>query len=260
MSGPETPPEEKAVAPADAGDENLFGDDIAKAKKKKDLWSDIIRVVAVVAILVIASWIVKSNVDVESIKDYLHPEGSLADRMQSYLIFIFAMSFGIALGLPRVAVCAAGGAVYGAAIGVVVNTIASVLGSLGPYQIGKSVLRKTMKRRLGARFETWKDRFRKRGFFWTLNLRLFPAANATLTGLICGACKVTVWEYMAATALGTIPQTVIFTMLGSGATKGKTSQIVIGGLIFVIVAGLQYAYAQRAKRKKRDAAAQGGPA
>ncbi|MEO8377148.1 MAG: VTT domain-containing protein, partial [Candidatus Sumerlaeota bacterium] len=70
---------------------------------------------------------------------------------------------------------------------------------------------------------------------WTLNLRLLPGANATLTGVICGACKVKVFPYIAATALGTIPQTAIFSMFGSGATGGKNYQLIMGGVIFVVV-------------------------
>lgn len=227
--------------------------DPGRSKKDSSLASDISRVVAMVLIFTAMIYVLRHyiDVDVDEWRRRLHAGDTFRERIQSYLIFVFAGGLLIAVGVPRVAICAIGGAAYGAYLGAVISLLASVLGSLGPYQIGKSILRGTMKRRLGKRFNIWKDRFRSRGFAWTLNLRLLPVANATVTGLICGACKVGVFDYLAATAIGAIPQTVIFTMFGSGAAKGKYDQIVIGLLIFVVVALAQWQYARRSKRKKR---------
>ena len=235
--------------------DDLVGEDglPLKKKKSKGLKRDIALIVGVVVVLAVLGYYMKHYVDVQHFKAYLHPDGSLSERIESYVIFVLAMGLLIALGFPRVIVCGVGGAVYGAALGIILNTLTSLLGALGPYQIGKSVLRKTMKRRLGRHFETWKKRFQRNGFMWTLNLRLLPGANATLTGVICGACKVKVIPYVAATALGTIPQTAIFSMLGSGATGGKSYQLIIGATIFVVVAAAQAVYMRR--KKKADAAA-----
>ncbi|MCC6547159.1 TVP38/TMEM64 family protein [Candidatus Sumerlaeota bacterium] len=234
--------------------EDLVGEDglPLKKKKSKGLKRDIALIVTIVVVLALVGYYMKHYVDVQHFKAYLHPDGSFKERVESYVIFVLAMGLLIALGFPRVLVCGVGGAVYGAALGIVLNTAASVLGALGPYQIGKSVLRRTMKRRLGRHFETWKRRFQRNGFLWTLNLRLLPGANATLTGVICGACKVKVLPYIAATALGTIPQTAIFSMLGSGATGGKNYQIFIGAGIFIVVALAQGVYLRNKKKKEAE--------
>ncbi|MEO8377147.1 MAG: hypothetical protein ABI579_05700 [Candidatus Sumerlaeota bacterium] len=137
MSEIGVPAKENREASADAMEELVENDGLPLGKQKpKDLKSDIAKVVAIIVVLAVLAYFMKHYIDVQKVKDYLHPGGSFAEQLKSYLIFVFGMGLLIALGFPRIAVCGIGGGVYGASLGILLSTLANTL------KPGRSAFRK----------------------------------------------------------------------------------------------------------------------
>jgi len=146
----------------------------------------------------------------------------------SSAIFVLASGALISLGMPRLWVCGAAGAVYGVGLGAPLALGGSILGATAVYLMGRFLLADMVQRRLAGRLAVWSQLLRRNGFWWVLYVRLFPFTNATVNSLVCGCCRVPLGQYMAGSFLGFIPLTLIFTAFGSGGTSGNFSQVFIG--------------------------------
>ena len=152
---------------------------------------------------------------------------------------LFVGTFGllIGVGLPRLWVSAIAGAAFGAMEGALLALAASVIGATIVYRIGRSLLADLLKKRFARHFSIWQTRFQQNAFWWVLYMRLFPLSNATLAGLVCGACRLPAKPYLAGSLLGFIPLTVVFAVFGSGGAEGNFYQIALGTLLLLLAVG-----------------------
>ena len=223
-----------------------------RRKERRRLIKDITRLVLIVAFFAAIGFnpTVRAYLfDAQRFRELLHPDESVQDQFLSYAVFLAVTSFAIAIGFPRIWICAAAGTIYGAVLGTSLGMTASIIGAFGTYFIGAGVLKSTVKRRFGKRLTMWADRFRENAFFWTLYARLFPGANATVTSLLCGALRISPKDFLAANLIGFLPLSIAFAMFGSGAGKGNLTQIIPAGLLFAltIFGPIYYTLKQRAK-------------
>ncbi len=221
-----------------------------RKRRRKNLRKDILRVLIIASVFVAAALVTSQFHDIQEIRRLLHSDDSVIDQYVSYFYFIVIGAVLVAFGLPRWVVCVAGGSIYGAVLGVGLAMVTTMTGAMGSYMLGSSLLKSTVKRRLGERGKRFAEKFKENGFEYTLMLRLMPFTNPTLTSMMCGVFRVPLGVYNAANMIGFIPLTLVYTIFGSGATKGKTSQILIGALIFLI-----FLLFQRIYRKKKQAKA-----
>jgi uncharacterized membrane protein YdjX (TVP38/TMEM64 family) len=169
--------------------------------------------------------------------------------------FVAAGSALNAIGIPRLWICAAGGSLFGALEGGSLGYIASLIGSSINFFMGRSLLRGPLRRNLPRRLRHWYTAFNDHGFKAILYLRLFPLTNGTLTNLLGGASHMTFTSYLTATAIGYLPFTIAFAMMGSSAAKQNGWQLAGGILLFAAVAAGQWAWSYW-KKKNRNTAIQ----
>jgi len=162
----------------------------------------------------------------------LQAEQTLTAGLFSRLTFIFTATALVAIGLPRLYVSAIAGLIYGATEGIMLGLIASVLGASITYVLGRTLLGDVARRRLRGRVALWQERFQANAFWWVLQMRLIPFANSTVMNLLCGTCRVPFRPFLTASALGFIPLTVVFALVGSGGAKRDFLQI---GLAVVLL-------------------------
>jgi uncharacterized membrane protein YdjX (TVP38/TMEM64 family) len=67
----------------------------------------------------------------------------------------------------------------------------------------------------------------------SLTLRLLPVGNNVVLSLLAGLSSVSAPAFLVASAIGYVPQTLVFALLGSGVHVSHTEQIVLGGVLFV---------------------------
>jgi len=167
------------------------------------------------------------------------------------LFFTVTFSLLIGVGMPRLWVSALGGAAFGLLWGSLLALAASVAGAAIVYRFGRTLLADMVRRRIGPRLALWQTRFETNAFWWVLYMRLFPLSNATLAGLLCGACRIPHGPYLAGSLLGFIPLTLVFAVFGSGGASGSYYQVAVGALLLVAAVGSRKAMARLMPPLKR---------
>ena len=170
------------------------------------------------------------------------------------LLFLLAGSLACAVGMPRQAVCFAGGVAYGLLPGIALSSLATLSGCLLCFLWARLAGRDWARRRLAARADGWLARLDRlaaaRPFAAVLTLRLLPVGSSLALNLAAGVLALRILPFAAATLLGSLPQTVVFTLLGGGTRIGHGAQILIAAALFAAsgAAGLRLLRTQQGNR------------
>jgi uncharacterized membrane protein YdjX (TVP38/TMEM64 family) len=162
-------------------------------------------------------------------------------------MFLLLATFLTAIGLPRqVPAFVAGfafGPWYGAAIALVSAVLACSLDFIWARAIGQDVAR----RRLGKSFAKIDKALAAQPFIATLTLRLLPVGSNILLTLAAGLSSIRALPFLAASAIGFIPQTVIFALFGQGSAPTHAHMLILGGAMFAASAVLGLVLLRRSK-------------
>lgn len=158
----------------------------------------------------------------------------LRDGLHGRIVFICIGMLICAVGLPRQAVGFAGGFAYGLVMGTLLATIANLLACLADLLWARLVARDWARRRLLRGRAARLDGFiAGNPFTAILTLRLLPVGSSLMLSLLAGVLDVRILPFLGATLLGSLPQTVIFVLVGSGARIGHATEIGLGIALFV---------------------------
>jgi len=163
--------------------------------------------------------------------------GALQHGLHGRALFLVIGTLICALGLPRQAVCFAAGLAYGVVEGTILSSIATVAGCVAAFLWARLLARDWARARLAGRGGGWLTRLERlvsrRPFAAILTFRLLPVGSSLALNLAAGVLGVGVLPFALATLLGGLPQTVIFTLLGSGTRIGHDAQIAAALVLFV---------------------------
>ena len=161
--------------------------------------------------------------------DYRHTLEHVARlrRMHGFALFatsyILIFAIGSAFGLPGLPFIVAAGALFGTLLGSVLAWVGAMLGSVLGYLIARTVGHDIVVR--------WLRRFRRvdaaiaeaRDFGGMLRLRLVPVLPLGTVNFVGGLARAPVVAYLAATAVGIIPSTVIYAYFADSLLEGARS-------------------------------------
>ena len=158
-------------------------------------------------------------------------------------LLLFALGAVLmAAGVPRQGVAFLAGYAFGAAVGVAVALAAQVAGCALAYAWARVVARGWAERRLAGRFgrrlRPVAVALRQNPFEATLALRLFPVGSNLALNLLAGMLALPLAKFLAASALGHLPQTVIFALLGKGVRVDGAWQIALSAALLAVSVGL----------------------
>lgn len=154
------------------------------------------------------------------------------------IILVLGGALLTAAGLPRQAVAFAGGYAFGLKIGLVVAMVAQILGCVMDFFWARAIARDWVQARLGQRLARMDARLSAHPFTASLTLRLLPVGNNVALNLLAGLSSVSAPAFLTASAIGYVPQTLVFALLGSGVQVSHGVQIGLAILLFVLSAGL----------------------
>jgi uncharacterized membrane protein YdjX (TVP38/TMEM64 family) len=158
-------------------------------------------------------------------------------------LLLFALGAVLtAVGVPRQGVAFLAGYAFGAAAGAAVALAAQVAGCALAYAwarlVGRAWAERRLAGRLGPRLRPVADALRQNPFEATLALRLFPVGSNLALNLLAGMLALPLAKFLAASALGHLPQTVIFALLGKGVRVDGVWQIALSGVLLAVSVGL----------------------
>lgn len=159
------------------------------------------------------------------------------DGLWGEVVFIAVGAAVTAVGLPRQTIAFLGGYAFGAALGTALALVATLAGGIAAYGWARLLGREWAERRLAGRFghrlRPLRDVLADSPFGATLALRLLPVGNNLALNTLAGMAGLRVLPFLAASALGYLPQTLVFALLGKGIRVEGAWQL---GLSVVLLA------------------------
>ncbi|CAG9295748.1 TVP38/TMEM64 family protein [Celerinatantimonas diazotrophica] len=157
-------------------------------------------------------------------------------------VLLFGVVF-TGLGGPRQLMAAMLGYVFGAVLGIGASLLCSLLGASCAYSLARFGLRASLEHRFGSKLGKFHNLVKHQPFLKVLLLRLLPVGSNIITNLLSGCVALRFLPFIAGSALGYLPQTIIFALAGSGFGKADKYQLTISivlGIVSLLVGGWLY--------------------
>ncbi len=139
------------------------------------------------------------------------------DAHRPAAIASFIVTYGLVTGLslPGAAILTlVGGFLFGGVVGTIVVNLGATSGATLAFLTARYLLRGWVERKFGQALGPLQEGFSKNAFGYLLMLRLIPLFPFFLVNLVSGLTRVPVGTYVAATAVGIIPGSVVYAYAG----------------------------------------------
>ncbi|MEV0926777.1 TVP38/TMEM64 family protein [Streptomyces spongiicola] len=192
--------------------------------------------VLVVLLAALASWVALGGADL------LRDVRQWVDSLGLWGPVVFAVCYALAVTalLPGSVLTASAGALFGLTVGTSAVLAGATAGAALSFGLARWLGRPAVARYAGsgrlARLDSYLTR---RGFAAVLLVRLVPLFPFSVINYGAGVAGVRFSSYLAATALGIIPGTVVYTGLGGslGDPASPALWIALGGLLVLSAGG-----------------------
>ncbi|MBK1661002.1 TVP38/TMEM64 family protein [Paracraurococcus ruber] len=182
----------------------------------------------------------------EWVDRYIRDQGLLGETL-----FLLAGAAAAAAGLPRQGVAFLGGYAFGAVLGTLLALAAQLLGCALAFAwarlVGRAWAERVLAGRYGRRLRPVRDALAENPFGATLALRLLPVGNNLALNLLGGLAGIAPLPFLAASALGYLPQTVVFALLGKGVRVDGAWQLGLAGVLLAVSVGIGLWLLRRAR-------------
>ena len=170
------------------------------------------------------------------------------DGVRGVFVFVVLSTLLIALGMPRQIPAFVAGYAFGAWYGTGLALAAQILACCLDFIWARAVAREFCQRKFGKRL-AWVDRtLTHQPFTAALMLRLMPIGNNLLLNLAAGLTSVRMLPFVAASAIGFIPQTLVFALFGKGSVPDHLHILLLGVGTFIASALLGLLLLRRGRR------------
>ncbi len=162
-------------------------------------------------------------------------EAALARLAGNPALFLAVAALCCTVGVPRQAVAYAAGYGFGLWAGTAFSLIGQVVGCIVNLLWARALARPWAARRLamsGGRLARLDAHLSANTFAATLFLRLLPVGNSVALSLLAGTSGAHAPRFVLASAIGFLPQTLVFALLGSGTRVGSFEQIAVAAALF----------------------------
>lgn len=156
----------------------------------------------------------------------------------SEVLFVLGCALLSCIFVPRQGLAFAAGFVFGPAWGTALVTVGTTLGCALALFFARKAGREALERRYEARMRRWNDMLQKAPFLAALAMRLFPSGSNLLFSLLAGVSRVQAGAFITGSALGYVPQNLVFALLGSGARVAPELQTAAAVALFLSATGL----------------------
>lgn len=190
--------------------------------------------------------------ELESILDPAWADSHLRDSAQGgigggLLLYMALAAVLPPLGVPRQAVSALGGYAFGALFGAIFSSIGLAVGCAGAFFYSRLLARSALQRRFGKRIQKLDAFLSHSPFAMTIAIRCFPVGSNALTNLTAGVTSIPAPAFIGGSAIGYLPQTIIFALLGSGIRIDPVWRTGLSAVLFVLSTILGIALYRRFK-------------
>jgi uncharacterized membrane protein YdjX (TVP38/TMEM64 family) len=137
-----------------------------------------------------------------------------------HVLFVLVYIVVATFGLPATPFTLAGGLLFGTGLGVVLNWTGATLGAIGTYLLAQALGGDAVRALLGANAARLDLLTGDAGFRALFRLRLIPVIPFNALSLAAALSGIALRPYVAATALGILPGTVVYTYFAGSLVGG----------------------------------------
>jgi len=156
--------------------------------------------------------------------------------------FVAAYTVAAALDFSGLVLTLAGGAVFGFWWGALLNLVGANLGASAAFWIARLLGREGLHALLGSRLAGLDRLAQQVGFAWLLRLRLIPVVPFNLLNFASGLTAMPWRTYAAATAVGVVPATLVYTFFADALLSGSHEaghrafvRVLVAGALLVLL-------------------------
>ncbi|MEV7615115.1 VTT domain-containing protein [Streptomyces sp. NPDC089799] len=171
-------------------------------------------------------------------------------------VLLFAVAYGLctAAFVPRPLLNLGAGAVFGAQFGLAAAVAGTVLGAGIAFGLGRGMGQDALRPLLRGRWLKAADgQLSRHGFRSVLAVRIFPGVPFAAANYIAAVSRCGWLPFLAATAIGTVPNTAAYVIAG-GSAASPTSPAFLVSFGFIGVSGLLAGAVAWRKRHRLTAA------
>ena len=157
--------------------------------------------------------------DAKRIIDMIQRLQSGRDETWVVVGLVLIYTAATAIGFPSLPLTVAGGALFGHLFGSALSWAAAVAGSVLGYWLARGIGREAARRWLSKR-KVGEAFTESTGFFTLLYLRLVPVVPLSVVNFTAGLARMRVTPFVAATAIGVLPTTIVFAYFADSLVRG----------------------------------------
>jgi uncharacterized membrane protein YdjX (TVP38/TMEM64 family) len=176
--------------------------------------------------------------DLQSVLDPAWADTHLRGEAQGAFLYTALVMLLSPLGFPRQALAALGGYAFGAFQGTILACLGLVGGCAAGFFYARLLARSMVRRRLEKRIRRLDAFLSRKPFAMAAAVRCFPLGNNALTSMAAGLTSIRPLPFFAGSALGYLPQTVTFALLGSGIRVDPLWNSALAALLFIVAAAV----------------------
>jgi len=133
------------------------------------------------------------------------------------VVLFLALATGLlSVGIPRQVVAFLAGYAFGFTEGFIYATLAATTSCALCFTVSRLWARRWVNKRFPEKITKINDFLLERCFLKTIVIRLLPIGNNLLTNLAAGVTAVKPQSFILGSAIGYIPQMIIFSLMGKG--------------------------------------------
>ena len=153
--------------------------------------------------------------------------------LKGEFLYVAAGALLTAVGFSRQAVAFMGGYAFGLAYGTGLSVLAVAIGCALTFCYARFFARRMIVSKFSERIRRVDAFLSENPFVMTLLIRFLPVGSNFLTNLAAGVSSVSGVVFVTASALGYVPQMVIFALVGSGAHLDMGYGIGLSVILFI---------------------------
>lgn len=193
----------------------------------------IIRGMLLITLLVVLAWLLGDMLDRELVDAWIRGQG-----VAGVLLFVCVAVLLTSIGLSRQLVAFLAGYGFGFPHGLLISLLAVIGGCITAFYVSRLLLRGFILRHRGARLQRIDAFIHDNTFAATLLFRLLPIGSNWLVNIAAGASSVRSLPFFLGSALGYIPQMLIFSLAGAGSQLQQFWQVAIAMAMLVAATAL----------------------
>lgn len=164
-------------------------------------------------------------------------------------LFILIGALLTSIGIPRQLVAFGGGYAFGLLPGIGISLVAQTLGCSLTFFYARLFGRSLIRQKFGRRIKRIDDFLRGNTISMTLLIRFLPVGSNVLTNLVVGVSSVRAIPFLIGTIAGYLPQTIIFSLLGTGVHLDTALRTSLSVALFVISSLISVALYRRVRHR-----------